>query len=46
MMAQEEQEIPLVLYTPDYSFRDGIYLNIDDVKAISYSMMTPWSGPW
>ena len=31
--AQEEEEVPRVLYTPYYEFRDGIYLGIDDVKA-------------
>ena len=33
LSAQEDEEIPLVLYTPYYEFRDGIYLGIDDVKA-------------
>jgi hypothetical protein len=33
LMAQEEEEIPLVPYTPDYKFRDGIYLGIQDVKS-------------
>jgi hypothetical protein len=33
LVAQEGDEIPLVPYTPDYVFNDGIYLGIDDVKA-------------
>ena len=33
LLAQEEQEIPMVRYTPYYEFRDGIYLGIDNVKA-------------
>lgn len=30
--AQEAEDIPMVRYSPDYVFKDGLFLNIDDVK--------------
>lgn len=30
--AQETEEIPMIRYSPDYVFKDGLYLNIDDVR--------------
>ena len=33
LFGQEGEEIPLIRYTPEFRFNDGIYLGIDDVKA-------------
>lgn len=33
LYGQEGEEIPLIRYTPEFRFSDGIYLSIDDVKA-------------
>lgn len=31
--AQEAEELPMVEYSPGYVFKDGIFLNIEDVRA-------------
>ena len=33
VLAQESERIQMVEYTPGYKFRDGLYLNIEMVKA-------------
>ena len=33
LVGQEGEEIPLIRYTPEFRFSDGIYLSIDDVKT-------------
>ncbi|MEA3477041.1 MAG: ThuA domain-containing protein [Bacteroidota bacterium] len=31
--ARQPDEVKMVRYSPEYTFKDGLYLNIDDVKA-------------
>lgn len=32
MNAQETEEVKMVRYSPDFKFKDGLYLNIDDLR--------------
>ena len=33
LLAQEIEEIPMIIYAPGYPFKDGLFLNIDDVSS-------------
>lgn len=32
LVAQETEEVTMVRYSPDFKFKDGLYLNIDDLR--------------